>query len=305
MSARISLLDAARTVKHRALLLSKAFERSRRTATDARFEKQANARPYVYDPDRYRIDVAGIRFSNSAPFRVNFLEFDAPAHAYDAEPGPAPRVVFGLWTGGNPARSRAVDDLRRSLASAEFVLITPDNLDDDVVPGHPLHDCYTNLSYVHRSDYLRSYLMHHHGGAYVDLKRPMGDWSSAFDALEAAPDIWAAGGAERTSFNVSGAMGPLGLDQQRYFAQQLNPAGFAFKPRSRWTAEWSAEVRRRLDYYADRLRGVDGGVWGDAPDYLVIWNTLHGQVFSPLCLKFIDHLATAPGLGFLDYDHHR
>ena len=51
--------------------------------------------------------------------------------------------------------------------------MTPANLQDWVVAGHPLHPAYNDLSLVHRSDYLRAYLLHHHGGGYCDLKRPI------------------------------------------------------------------------------------------------------------------------------------
>ncbi|MEU5467039.1 hypothetical protein [Kocuria salsicia] len=49
-------------------------------------------------------------------------------------------------------------------------LVTPENLSDWVLPQHPLHRAYENLSLVCRSNYLRASLTHHHGGGYCDLK---------------------------------------------------------------------------------------------------------------------------------------
>lgn len=49
-------------------------------------------------------------------------------------------------------------------------LVTPKNLSDWVLPQHPLHRAYENLSLVCCSKYLRVSLTHHHGGGYCDLK---------------------------------------------------------------------------------------------------------------------------------------
>lgn len=47
-------------------------------------------------------------------------------------------------------------------------LITKDNLSTFIKPEFPLHEAFPYLSAVHRSDYIRAYLMHFYGGAWHD-----------------------------------------------------------------------------------------------------------------------------------------
>ena len=90
----------------------------------------------------------------------------------DATPGPFVPRVFTFWTGDNDMSTRRRISLERLRADIglEVVLITPDNLAEWVVPGHPLHPSYQHLSLGHRSDYLRAYFFHHHGGGDCDVK---------------------------------------------------------------------------------------------------------------------------------------
>ncbi|WP_310529783.1 hypothetical protein, partial [Nocardioides sp.] len=87
-----------------------------------------------------------------------------------------PRRVFALWTGDNdltPNRRAALAELRAQ-EDLVVVLVSPANLSEWLIRAHPPHPAYEHLSLVHRSDYLRCYLLHHHGGAYCDLKRGYG-----------------------------------------------------------------------------------------------------------------------------------
>src|SRR4051794_408381 len=75
----------------------------------------------------------------------------------------------------------------------EPLLITPDNLGKWVVPEEPLHSAYPLLSVMHRADYLRAYLMFHHGGGYADIKPQTGDWTAAVERVASSPRFVAAG----------------------------------------------------------------------------------------------------------------
>lgn len=52
-----------------------------------------------------------------------------------------------------------------------FHLITLDSLPPWIDPEIPLHPSFDHLSTIHRSDYLRCYFMHVHGGGYTDIKQ--------------------------------------------------------------------------------------------------------------------------------------
>ena len=60
-------------------------------------------------------------------------------------------------------------------SQCEVVLVTPYNLNDYILPDHPLHES-------HKADYLRTYFMHFHGG-YCDIKDPGADWNNTFNPL--------------------------------------------------------------------------------------------------------------------------
>ncbi len=85
--------------------------------------------------------------------------------------------IFGFWTGNN-----RMSDTRRAcwetfgITGLLPTMVMPENLEEWVLAGHPLHPAYEFLSPVHRSDYLRPYFMYHHGGGYADIDRQTGSW---------------------------------------------------------------------------------------------------------------------------------
>lgn len=96
-----------------------------------------------------------------------------------------------------------------------------------------------------------------------------------------------------------------GKEQQTYFSRTIFPACFAFRPHSPLTYEWLAEIERRLSYFSDLLdQNPADQPWGDNVNYPVPWNAIHGQIFSPLNLKYIDHIEAVPGI-LNEYGPHR
>lgn len=95
------------------------------------------------------------------------------------------RKVYMFWTGNNAItenRARNIELTKNNLG-VDLLLVTPDNLGEYILPEYPLHPAYQYLSNVHKSDYLRAYFMHHHGGGYADVKLFENDWNSAFNHL--------------------------------------------------------------------------------------------------------------------------
>jgi hypothetical protein len=96
-----------------------------------------------------------------------------------------PKVVYCCWTGTNPLtknRKECLDLIKKNIG-VKVILITPENIDEFIKPNYPLHKTYYYLSDFHKSDYLRTYLMHHYGGGYSDIKRIYTDWNIFFDNL--------------------------------------------------------------------------------------------------------------------------
>jgi hypothetical protein len=65
----------------------------------------------------------------------------------------------------------------------EVKVITPVLLPFFILPDHPLHEGFEYLSGVHKSDYLRSYLMNFYGGGYSDIKHIQYDYLPYFKQL--------------------------------------------------------------------------------------------------------------------------
>jgi hypothetical protein len=203
---------------------------------------------------------------------------------------PAPSHVFALWTGDNEMsanRAAALADMRSRLP---VTLITPSNLPTWVVPDAPLHPAYRDLSFVHRSDYLRAYLMHHHGGAYLDIKRGYGDVVGAVERMNASPGHWMASFRELGPGTAAPEPGDVGAALRRHYRRLIAMCAFAARPGSPLTHEWLAEVHRRLDLVRPALARTPGNALGDNAGYPIEWTWILGGVLHPLCLKYPERL---------------
>lgn len=232
-------------------------------------------RPFRYDQARYE---------------GTFLTHISKAVAdTDAD---VPRRIFVVWTGPNaltPNRQRGLDSIRGMNPDLEVVLVTEDNLEDWLVEGHPLHAAYEHLSLNHRSDHLRAYLLHHHGGGYSDVKPLREPWGPAFDRLDAS-DAWLLGYTEHRFDMVARIPGVLGRDLVRGSTQVFGCGSFVARPRTPFTDELLTEQYRRLDQWAEDLARVPGGDRGQVEGYVVPWLGLMGSIVGPLCLKYQRHL---------------
>ena len=236
------------------------------------------------------------RYSASDHYNT-FLEF--PTATNRSPQTRAPKTIWCAWTGQNeltPARRAGYQSILDWNPDANIILVTPDNLHEYVVPSHPIHPIYEHLSYVHRSDYLRCYLLHHHGGAYTDLKVQRGSMSDAIDILNASDNLWIVGG-KKGQFPAK-IDGESALDRECRMNFDSIPCGAAFAIRANTplTTEWYAELHRRADYFLDLARANPGGVWGlwhpnvHETDYPIQWNELQANIFEPLCLKYLAHI---------------
>lgn len=262
----------ARRCKHAAFMVRK---RSRKKYRDVKFEYATHV------------------FKNVelvAPFRYRPNRYGGTFLARDVEPGAAsafPRGVFAVWTGSNdltPARRRNLQHLEHGLG-LPLVLITPDNLDEWVVEGHPLHPAYPHLALMHRADYLRAYLMHHHGGGYVDIKRPLHSWHDSYEEMSRDRDAWVTGYTTTHTSWIGKLRGRLGLDILVRYRLMFGKCGFLMRSHTPLTAEWLAEVERLLDRRLDELRAAPATWAYGGPGYPLSWHDVLTRVLDPLTLK--------------------
>ena len=269
------LVHSLRQLKHRLWVARHRFEQSPRTPLN-RFYRWLDARsPYRFRRGRYG---------------ESFLDLDGESSDASAA---VPRRVLAFWTGTNamsPARAQAFDGLRSGAIGVPVELITPERLAEIEVPDHPFHPAYEHLSLVHRSDYLRAYAMQHHGGGYCDVKLVERSWLPAFERIDADADSWMIGYPEVSARHVAGLPGRLGRHLRRHFASLPGMGAYILRPGTPLTAEWLAEVERRLDRYAAALAQHPGDAYGRNPGYPIGWTELLGEVLQPLALKHNRHI---------------
>ncbi len=253
---------------------------------------------YEYTPELYRVKVGGVTMPSSSTFLVNHTLF-AQNKKFDGH-GEAPYRIFLIWFGGEMSKNRrlGIESIKNANPNLDIQIITNDNMDSFVRDEHPLPPSFNYLSFVHRSDYFRAYLMHYYGGVYSDIKPLDIQWRGLIDELNKT-DLFAIGPGETTFENVAEApgVGKLGKDQKHYYWQTLYPACYACKPKTPFTYEQLAEIERRLSYFYNLLvENPAEQPWGNNSNYPIPWNAIHGQIWSPLNLKYFDKIKAYPGL---------
>lgn len=198
------------------------------------------------------------------------------------------KVIYCFWTGENEMsdnRKKGYESLMEN-SGLEVKLITPKNVESYILPEHPLHHAYDNLSLVHKSDYLRCYFMHFHGGGYCDIKPNFKNWSKAFQLISENENCYILGTTEADGISMGRDQGIIDTDLQKNYLSCVGTCAFICRSNTRFTTEWYTELLNRMDGFAEELAKFPGDVKGRNPGYPV---TLHGvlsQIFAPLCLKF-------------------
>ena len=276
MTLRAVAAASARRLKHRAFLAWKFRHLHLRHLEPVR-EARQRRRPGGLDLD-------------PALVAATFLRHDTPGDP-GAGTAPIPRVLWVLWTGENPltpARAASLERLRAVQDGLEVRLVTPVTLPDWVLPEHPLHPRFEQLTLVHRSDYLRAYLLHHYGGAYSDVKRPVGPWLPVLEEAERA-GTWMVGYPEIVHTLIPRPE-PFGTALRERSSLITGQGAFICRARTDLTAQWMREVDARLDSHAEQLLAAPGDVYGLRPGYPLRWTELLAEVTEPLQIKHRSHV---------------
>ena len=231
--------------------------------------------PYKYSPGKY----------NDTFLKNNFAENLNQKSKIE-------RCIYCFWTGNNEMsenRKRGIKSLQER-AGVLVKLITPDNLSGYILPEHPLHPQFKNLSLVHKSDYLRCYFMHHYGGGYSDIKQTTHSWIFAFDELEKRKDKYIISYPEKHYKDVAQLEGKLGKDLKRNYSILAGNCAYICRSYTLFTGEWYQELLNRMNKYAPDLQKNPGNIWGDNKGYPIPWTNILGDIYHPLCLKYNDKI---------------
>lgn len=281
----------AREVKHEAFVRYKSVRWPVSVAVEPARRALYARRPYAYDP----ADLAQ-------------LDLGPRPSADDEQRRPVPRVIYSFWTGDNPLtpnRRRSLERMREVHAATdvEVVLVTPDDLLRYLVPEAPLHPSYHDLHVVHRSDYLRAYFLHFHGGGYADIKAPEASWARAFDDLSAS-DAWLLSSHKPSRF-LTPAFSDARLERLMRRTSPVHAYQCSMIARSRTplTADWWRLLNSRLDDVADCLAAHPGvGRYG-GEGYPLPWTGVLGQILDPVTVKYQDKVTFSADVALNQADY--
>lgn len=209
-------------------------------------------------------------------------------------------VIYCLWTGENempPIRKECLEDFIKT-CECKVILITTKNLHEYILPEHPLHAAYEYLSETHKADYLRTYLMHFHGGGYSDIKKTTGSWKKCFEDFKQSK-YWICGYAEIPG----GVAYPPNEDK---WNELVGNGAYICKANTPLTTEWYNGMIELLDTKLTELKNHPSKHPRDCKsgdsEYPIEWNEMLGRIFHKVSYKYKEYiLNTLPILIFSNY----
>ena len=272
--APMALLEVARRAKHRLYRSTLPWQRRWYELTEPVIQGWHRLFPYHYSPADF-----------GSLFVARHTEPFAPGGVF----APVPRVIYVFWTGDNEMPDVRRRNLERIVAvnpDVDVRLVTAANLQEHLVPGQPVHPAFEHLSFIHRSDYLRCYMMNFHGGGYADIKAHRNDWSPAFDRLDAS-DAWVLGYRNPVRWMTPNFTDPrLQRLMVRTSDQRIGQTAFICRPQTPFTREWWRRLNEILDERADDLARRPGRLNRSEDPYALGFTEILAQIIDPLAVKY-------------------
>jgi hypothetical protein len=204
--------------------------------------------------------------------------------------------IFVFWTGDNElSRNRQISLLQlEQVSQYPVVLVNKQNLSDFLIESDPLPAGYQYLSETHKSDFLRAYFMHYHGGGYADIKQTSGSWNQAFQDID-KDNIILCGYPEFSYYQIAH------IDYKKYWNILIGCGGFISKPKTPLTTEWYKAAKNLIEQKTELLKqfpathpqecSEGNGHRGIQPhgvrsNYPIEWNEILGRIFQPLVFKY-------------------
>ena len=219
------------------------------------------------------------------------------------------RCIYMLWLGDeelNETRINAIKNMPPLL-----IYITKQNLHTFILAEFPLHPAYEYLSTVHKSDYMRCYMMHHYGGGYSDIKTTHIDWIRALDVMDANENIQLMG-VKTIRGHLYAGIETWSESLKNDILQNMDKLacmGYMIcRPYSTITTKWYNELHKRLDEYLHIVKENPATYTRECFDphlgyalstpsweglsghsmYPISWNLLLSQILYPIQLLHID-----------------
>lgn len=223
------------------------------------------------------------------------------------------KIIFTIWFGNSYTVNR---DLQlkniKEKSKCKVININENNLH---LLKYPIHKSFKYLSSIHKSDYLRCYLMYYYGGGYSDLKKTSGSWIPAFNKLKNNEYLWVVG-HDVDNINPPSNLKNKSIDynecskelEKKLYENKNNFIGvgfFIFKKNTKLINDWYKELNKRLDNFYEELKqhpakfdresknGTpkpwwEGGNFNN--NYPISWTRILGQILYPLQLDYLDRI---------------
>ena len=240
-----------------------------------------------------------------------------------------PNIVFVTWFGPERTgkREKCFQSLFKNMDVPIFFVDEKNYLELEN-PAWPIHKVVKNslpfdknnpkgLSMNHVSDYMRAYVMHHHGGGYHDVKarEDHENWQPHFDRF-VDENIFLIGVKEKDPEDIACLQKTIDRansdlskfakncdDVRQQYDQIVSAGAFIARPKTNFTKEWLAQLDQTLDsishkfselsyekFAAKSPRCCAINLWNYTVPYPLLWSELCGSVFHPLQVKYKEHV---------------
>ena len=173
---------------------------------------------------------------------------------------------------------------------------------DEIMPikkTYPIHKSFNLLSGVHKSDYMRAYLLHYYGGGYHDIKHRDDSWQDCWSDWLFDENIWIYGRRE----NNRRAIGypPNARHIQNHYNKLVTMGWVICKPNTTYTETLLHKIDDVLDKKYSELVAHPGynsaGYYHENPfqmveenNYPLRWLEILGEIYHPLMLQYTIHI---------------
>lgn len=225
-----------------------------------------------------------------------------------------PKVVFIFWFSHKDyiptftvRRFNALKSLIENI-NVPVIIITNENYKNWILEEFPLNENFNNLSGVHKSDYLRVYLLYHYGGGYHDIKWREKSWENEWDKFQ-NKNIWFIGRREIKESHIAYNPNTDNKNIQKRYNDMITFGWIISKPKNECLKLFIIRIEEILNNKSEALKlnpapksrcGI--GVDCDESKYPVRWLELLCEIFHPLMLNYIDHINyTLPDIVYKNY----
>lgn len=237
------------------------------------------------------------------------------------------RVLYVCWFSDlnsmSENRSAALECLYK-YSGVKIKIITNENFYNEYNnPEIPIHSAFQYLSDVHKSAYVRSYMMYSYGGGYSDIKANKFDWNKYFDELYSS-EYDAIGYAEIAAKDIVNFWEDdlnMKQDVEKNYFKFAGNGMYIYKPKTEIAKRWIEMVHKELDNKLHALEdnpgtyhpyAIPGGIQGHPMDgmpyadskYPIGWGEINGKIIQKLQYEnnFSNFLLTMP---YINRDNYR